>query len=355
MWLAAEDDVAAFLTTHPTATPGQIDTRVCILVSPHDRCNSRIEAMHDTIKLAPNLFATTVSEDETGTVFIIGPRDGKPSVLWSIHTAQPQSADPHGLITAWQIERASDNCREKKPDDSWDLCGPLYASLGILSPDVEGRPRFYIGGGYAQSAGFTIGKQMSVWRWDEDHPTLLWIESYSFMIDQKTGDRFANGIFTIGQKEDFRTFYSCGMCNGRQIQHRLRLTPTGIEDLGKRSLSPTLDLVDELLWRLGHNRSTSDIASAQVAKLLKPQFESAKSESEKISPGWESVGMLDDTTTAPILGGKRVCFTADSDLGRLYFTLRRQPGGHYRFTHVSQPQGSYGNCPRGPGIIDESR
>ncbi len=108
------------------------------------------------------------------------------------------------------------------------------------------------------------------------------------MIDQKTGDRFANGIFTIGQKEDFRTFYSCGMCNGRQIQHRLRLTPTGIEDLGKRSLSPTLDLVDELLWRLGHNRSTSDIASAQVAKLPKPQFESAKSESEKISPGWES-------------------------------------------------------------------
>ncbi len=115
MWLAAEDDVAAFLTTHPTATPGQIDTRVCILVSPHDRCNSRIEAMHDTIKLAPNLFATTVSEDETGTVFIIGPRDGKPSVLWSIHTAQPQSADPHGLITAWQIERASDTCRERNP------------------------------------------------------------------------------------------------------------------------------------------------------------------------------------------------------------------------------------------------
>jgi hypothetical protein len=174
------------------------------------------------------------------------------------------------------------------------------------------------------------------------------------MIDQRHGNHFENGVVSIAQKEEFRSFSSCGSCEGRQVERRLSLTPDGVEDLGKHSLAPSLDRVDELFWRLGHHQPAGDIAAPQVIRLLRPQLLDARTESEKIEPKYFSFGMLMHASVRRSPGGERICFTADES-GRFYFTLVRKANGSYYFTQALQPAGKYRNCPTGPGNIVESR
>jgi len=75
---------------------------------------------------------------------------------------------------------------------------------------------------------------------------------------------------------------------------RLRITPDGVDNMGKQSTMPELDLIDELFWRLSEGKSTANIATLQVSQLLRPQIVDAKRESHKIEPNFFSVGVLDD-------------------------------------------------------------
>jgi hypothetical protein len=199
--------------------------------------------------------------------------------------------------------------------------------------------------GYAQGAGATIGAQTSVWSWDGNTARLLWIDVHAVMVEQKLGIEFADGILTVGEKEEFRSFFACGSCEGRQVAHRLKITPTTIQDLGTFSTTPELDLVDELFWRLANGRQTADIAAAQVARLLKPQILAAKISSQKIYPDYFSTGMLMDVSVTQSGALKRLCFTVD-DIGRLYFTIREAPTGGAKLVRVAQPSGPYQDCPK---------
>ena len=173
--------------------------------------------------------------------------------------------------------------------------------------------------------GATIGKQTSVWRWEGDTARLQWIDWYDFMIDQKIGTEYADGMLTVGEKDEFHSFFGCGSCEARQMVRRLRITSTGVEDLGKLSMTPELDLVDELFWRLANNRSTADIAAPQVSRLLRRQILAEKAESKKIAPNYFSTGMLMDISIKQEGDLKHLCFTVDGDIGRLYFTLPNSP------------------------------
>lgn len=164
------------------------------------------------------------------------------------------------------------------------------------------------------------------------------------MIDQRIGTEFANGVLSIGEKDDFRSFYGCGSCEARQMVRRLQITPTGLTDLGKTSTTPELDLIDELFWRLANNKPTADIADPAVSRLLQPQIVSAREESKKIDPKWFSVGMLDEVSVKHNGDTESVCFTAD-DIGRLYFSIQGNHGKR-RLVKVMQPSGSFGDCPK---------
>ena len=193
--------------------------------------------------------------------------------------------------------------------------------------------------------GATVGHQTSVWRWDGDSATLLWIDWHDFMIDQKIGTEFSDGILTIGEKDDFRSFYGCGSCEARQMVRRLHITPTGIVDLGKTSTTPELDLIDELFWRLANNKPTAELAAPEVSRLLRPQIASAREESKKIDSKWFSVGMLGDVSVKRNGDTESVCFTAD-DIGRLFFTIQSSHLVERRLVKVIQPTGDYGDCPK---------
>jgi hypothetical protein len=273
-------------------------------------------------------------------------RDGKPTLLWSINTTEAQERDRRDWIGAWKADRAGGACRANGSGHKPGSCGPLYASLGLLPPDADGKPRFYIDAGYAQIMGATVGKQTSVWRWDGYKPELLWIDWHDFMIDQKDGTQFVDGVLSIGEKDEFRTFYGCGSCEARQMLRRLKITSNNVEDLGKVSTTPELDLVDELFWRLANDRLTADIASPQVSQLLKPQILAAKLESEKITPQFFTIGMLGDVFVNRTDNNEYLCFTVDGDIGQLYFILQNLPNKGAKLTDVKQAKDDYGDCPK---------
>src|SRR5215469_1505456 len=345
MWNASAQAAIEVLASRPDAAASDLKTALGSLPLQGKGCGESDEVMISVVAIAPHLFLGSQFNGEAGTAFLVGIRGSKPALLWSIENASPQAADTQGLLGAWKADRAGGKCREKGSGHPPGTCGPLYADLGVLTPDSYGRPRFYVDAGYTQIMGATVGHQTSIWRWDGDSATLLWIDWHDFMIDQKIGTSFGDGVLAIGEKDNFRTFDGCGGCESRQMVRRIRIMPDGITDLGKTSTTPELDLIDELFWRIANGKLTADIASPEVARFLRPLIVDAKTESKKVDPHWFSVGMLEDVAFKREGDSEEACFTAD-DIGRLYFTILHDPGGAFRFVKVTQPEGEFGDCPK---------
>jgi hypothetical protein len=355
MWSAVADFIAVQTNANPNISAAALNHSLCLLTvepmpreavqeSDEEQCESRRGDANEVVELGPHLLLVAPSTGETGTVFVLGERDGKSAVLWSITNTAPQRLDPHDLIGAWKANRAGEACYPKQPPDKEGGCGPLYASVGALPPDEKGRPRFYVDAGYSQGMGATIGKQTSVWRWDGNHAELEWIELYEFMIDQGIGASFDEdkGTLVIGQKGEFRTMYDCGSCIERPMVRRLLVTKSGVEDLGVRSLVPEMDAIDDFLWRLSHGRSTASVASSQAVSQVRRQVWQATQESQKIDPTFYSVGMVSDLTRLTKTGAE-VCLEAD-DLGVLIVQMRRTADGGYFITHIDEPGGAAAGC-----------
>lgn len=345
MWSASAEAVIELISRNPNATTRDVDAALCELPSPAADCGEKEGAQRSVVALGPHLFLASQFSGEAGTVFIVGMRGGKATLLWSIDSAASKKADTQGLLGAWKADRAGEHCREKDSGHPPGTCGPLYADVGVLTPDASKRPRFYVDAGYAQIMGATVGHQTSVWRWDGETARLLWIDWHDFMIDQKIGTEYKDGILSVGEKDEFHSFYGCGSCEARQMVRRLRVTPKEVEDLGKVSTTPELDLIDELFCRLANDRSTDDIAAPDVSRLLRPQIAAANEDSRKIDPKWFSTGMLGDIFIKRDGEFEQVCFTVDGDIGRLYFTLQDSRGTKPRIVKVSQPAGEFGDCP----------
>lgn len=356
MWSAVAEFISKQQEHAPNTSVASLNHSLCLLTvealppeavqeTAEEQCAERRGDATEVVDLGQGLLVVAPSVGESGTVFLLGERDGKSAVLWSIASAGPQRLDPDGLIGAWGADRASGTCREKEDPKSWGTCGPLYANVGKLPPDEKGRPRFYVDAGYEQAMGFTIGKQTSIWLWDGDRAELQWIGSHEFMIDQGIGTTFDEdkGVLMIGQKGDFRTMFDCGVCIERPMEQRLLITKSGVEDLGLRSLVPEMDAIDEFLWRLSHGLPTASVASAQSAQLLRSQVVQATLESRKIDKDYYSVGMVSDVTRRT-KSGAEVCMDAD-ELGTLIVQMRRTVDGGYFITHIAQPSGETAECP----------
>jgi hypothetical protein len=114
---------------------------------------------------------------------------------------------------------------------------------------VHGQPRFYIDGTYAQSAGGTVGAQISVWVWDGMTARPQIARAYALMVDQSASTRVEGDLLMVQQKKFFRTFFSCGMCE-----------PRGGE------FGPELDAADELFYGGIHHKSAADVTAPSLIK-----------------------------------------------------------------------------------------
>jgi hypothetical protein len=133
---------------------------------------------------------------------------------------------------------------------------------------------------------------------------------------------------------------------------RLRITPTGVEKLGKVSTTLELDLIDELFYRLAHGQPTSEIAASQVVQVLRPPILDAKRESRKIARNWFSTGMLGDLAYERHGDVERVCFTAD-DIGRLYFMMKLTESKPVFIARAEQPSGNYDDCTKSEASLSK--
>ena len=125
MWDASAQATIQVLLTKPEAGARDLNAALCKLESDTSDCGEKDEARSSVVAIGPHLFLASQFSGEAGTVFLVGFREGKPVLLWSINNAPPQKIDPRDLLGAWKAERAGGKCREEGSGHPPGTCGPL--------------------------------------------------------------------------------------------------------------------------------------------------------------------------------------------------------------------------------------
>lgn len=223
----------------------------------------------DTLSLGDSLLLATASNEEFGYLAVLD--HGK--ARWSAH------ADPDAPA-CWRstYERA---CQA--------------TSFGLLPAEAGGTTRFYIVADYYQAAGATRGHQLSFWRWKNGKAEAFYTTDFVTGGDAPQGVTVAGTEVAITGKGFWQHFSVCGACDGRQQSRHLRITPTGVEDLGVASLTPELDIIDALLG------GAENLATPETAAMLKTSWHG-------------NIFIIDP----PVIGAHSVCL-APKDLPALTF------------------------------------
>jgi len=256
-WSVVRQWTVAYLKEHPAATEAEIASAVRRLSA-----DLRIEA----IRLDPRTVLVSASRGEMGTVFIVAAPGKRFAIAWTISHSAASSAPEAGLLAAWAADGARDSCRMAPPNRGG--CGPLFGAIGRLPDDGAGNHRFYVDATYAQPMGLTVAVQLSIWTWTGRTAKPLFAKTYAYMLDQRLGTRLDGNLLHLRVKDEFKTFFACGSCEGRQLDWTIRIGPDRIEDLGKTSAVPELDLIDALYDRMLNGEPVKDLASPAVVKAL---------------------------------------------------------------------------------------
>jgi len=331
-WSLAGEWVAAWLNAHPHAGPAGVGAAV-----------RELAPSSEPKYLAPN--ATTflvVSPNPIGNVFIVSKSGDAYRVAWSIAQRQEASGKSAEVLAAWRAENARFGDRGPYAEASESVGSVVPMRLRILPSDAKGHARFYIEGIYAQEAGGTVGAQISLWVWDGVTARPQLTRDYTVMIDQKVGTRMEGDLLKVQQKKPFRTFFSCGGCEGRQTDWIVRITPDGLKELGEKSVVPELDAVDELFYRVINGKSASDIAAPAVIETATHIVDAAREgESEKEWKEFPSLGMMGEWSVTKNEDKKVLCFDTDN-IGANIFKLR-PVGDSFFITDVRETNES---CPK---------
>jgi hypothetical protein len=282
-WSLAGEWVATWLDANPSAGPGAVEAAISELVP--------TEEPGEYLNLTEDVFLVT-APGPIGNVFIVAKLNGHYRVAWSTEQTQEASGEQGEILAAWRAENAQHGGRGPYWAASGSA-GSVIPRLGKLPNDAKGHARFYIDGMYAQGAGGTVGKQISLWLWDGVTARPLVARAYTSMIDQAVGTRVEGDLLKVQQKKFFRTFFSCGMCEERQTDWIVRLTPEGVDDLGEQSMVPELDAVDELLYRVIHHKPATDVASPAAIEAAGWMVRAARAEhTEKEWKKFPTLGMI---------------------------------------------------------------
>jgi len=254
-WALQAAWVTAYIEEHPAATAKQIEGSVSALDS-----NLRAGAT----PLGQGLYGIAIQDGEIGNVFVVAKERGHYRPVWNAKDLRPGATRNSKMLAAWSTQAARRDCRSKTREEDWLDCGPLYGTLGTLPNDDKGRSRFFLDGSYAELAGLTVGAQLSVWVWDGSELRSEFVGTYSCYIDQSEGTRFEGGLLRARVRNQYRTFSTCCDDEGRPMDWNLKLTPTGVEDLGYSPVPSPLEALDELFYRTAAGIPAEDIAAPQV-------------------------------------------------------------------------------------------
>jgi hypothetical protein len=142
-------------------------------------------------------------------------------------------------------------------------------------------------------------------------------------LDEPVGVRYEDGLLKVRLKGGLKRFFACGDCDGRQLDWMIRVTPGGaIEDLGLTTVTPELDLIDELLDRVAHGLPTAELASNGVVSAIARSAPDADADRR----------MLFDHAVARAGDERTLCLFAEG-FGPYRFTIR-SVAGRLRATDV---------------------
>ena len=217
-------------------------------------------------------------ESSIGTFMVVTRnRDGRFQVLWNIKDLAEKHFALRDEIGRWEYltRRAY-------------YSGPLDVERVVaLSQTASGHARFLVNA-YQSADGGPILGQLSIWEWDGAEAKPLLIETYQYAADY-AGFRYRGKTIQITIKENPTTFFSCGMCPDPQGVWTLRVTPTGIENLGHHYLQPEYQWVNELLAQIRDGKDSSEIAATQVTEAIHGRMLELEEEYKKLE---ESAGNI---------------------------------------------------------------
>lgn len=281
------------------------------------------ESAAEVVLLDPNTALVSVRRIDIGTVFILSRKNGSFAPAWSIAESHTKAAHSFPLLQAWTAEKASEDCRSTVGDDDWDTCGPIAGEIRALPDDAEGRHRFFVLGTYAQAAGMTVSAQLTIWRWTGTTAEPLFATTFSYLLDNDPIVTVEGNVLQFLRKDNFKTFFACGACQGRERIWTVRLDEDGAHDAGAMTKVPELDVVDDLLERLIENKGPFDPAEMTIAATLAPLLPEVRSSSVT---GRGSSGVLGMLLGSSIYGGEKkkvVCIETDAG-GTIVFHLRTE-------------------------------
>jgi hypothetical protein len=256
----------------------------------------------------------------TGTFMVLarGP-EGRFQALWDIKDLAEKHYVQRDEIGRWVylVRRAYYN-------------GPLDVRKVIpLQPAANGHARFLVDA-YQSADGGTTLAQLSIWEWDGTEAKPLLVKLYQYAGD--TGiPQFDGRTLRIPTKEELNTFFSCGMCPDPRGVWTVRVTPSGVQDLGHRFLQPELQWADGLFSKIDRGEDTTGLADAKVVMALKARMQEAQSQQVAGYGKGFYWGMLDRFRV--LRRGRRGTFELVLDDEQMRFSYVRRKGRHY-FTEV---------------------
>ena len=255
-WRAVQRWAADWLDTHPGADPKALE-----------KAGARLGQGWQTsaVGLGGRDIAVAASHGQMGTVFILG-REGRSGyrVRWSVDGAQ-RSLDPKAdrALALWRSTVQNGRCR--------DGCRIPSGGVRRLPDSVDGARRFAVEASYAQSMGATMNKQLSLWSWRNGQARPLVVREFSFTLFQ-AGTVLRGSTLHVRAKGDWKSLSPCGMCGGRETDLRFAIAPSGVRALPPLSLTPEIDVVDLVYWRVLMGRPVEALASRSALKVIRAQL-----------------------------------------------------------------------------------
>jgi hypothetical protein len=298
------DWVAAYLNAHPAATAKEVEAAI-----PQLDASLRGSAA----ELSPQTFVVAVDRAEIGTFFIV-------------------SRDSGAYRSTWNVKDFAATHNGKDDDIShWDARGrqPLFGRLGPLSNCDNGSARFYVNATYTHAMGLTVQGQLSVWEWSGVTAAPVLVGNYIYELSSGGDATFDGKLLRVHTKEEFKTLSSCGGCKEPQGEWTIRITPRGVEDLGRRRLTPELDLIDSLYYRIQRRMPASNMAAPKVIEGLTGAIDDIRDDAS-LTSDYAPLGMILDWKAEHQDQRMRICISTDGP-GRYLFTLvQRRSGWFFR-------------------------
>jgi GNAT superfamily N-acetyltransferase len=298
-WSLIADWVAAHLNSHPAATAKEVEAAI-------PQLDATLEG--SVIELSPHTFVVAANRVEIGTFFIVSRDSTEYRSVWNVKDFAATHDGRDDGISHWSAHGES----------------PLFGEVGALFGNENGNSRFYVDATY-QGEGITVGKQLSIWEWNGAAAAPVLMGNYTYSLDSTEGVTFDGKLLRAHTKEDdFKTFFSCGGCPEPPGEWNIRITSDGVEDLGRRRLTPELDLIDNLYYRIQRRMPVSNMAAPDVIDELTDAIDDIRDDAS-VTNDYQPLGMLMDWAAEHQGKHMRICISTD-DPGRYLFTLVRRSG-----------------------------